>query len=263
MRTRTLLFILLLLYCANEFTHENFWLKKHIFQQQQETLSQKIRQSDDIEEVTNYQFTPQNVADFKFFFQQTIDILEGKNIYAVLSQLDYHFNGGEHLPKKLFAPITRGFLFYHYLFREPTPTARGVYGIYMSHFKRKDKPYWVVSIISLNAYANTTSVFNTQDFEEFQLHFKEKLYLKDLAPQAWLRYSSTQYSDKDLQTAEVFKSIEDKCYAIYRFERQNEKAHLQVDFCVSRGNYHAADLYPYRFSWIVIDRLDSPPIQEK
>lgn len=111
---KRLIFIILLSISQVIFSMENK------FNESKEKISEKIRQSNRISDLENYIFTPKNIKDFKFFLQCSVDILEGRSIYSVLKNLDYPFEGGEHIPKKLFTPITSGYFIYSYLFEEPT-----------------------------------------------------------------------------------------------------------------------------------------------
>ncbi|MCW9718655.1 hypothetical protein [Avibacterium sp. 21-599] len=211
-----------------------------------------------INEIKKYQFTKRNIADFKFFLQKNIEIIEKNSIYSVLRELNSNFEGGEIVPKKLFTPITKGYFTYSYLFGKSIKENFEIHGYYDSSFDKKTKNFWkTATIFPVAERIAMNSEFTQKDFDDLNLVFKQKYFLKDLLLKNTLS-SLAGYSDSYFKATGRFEAIEKNCYAIYRFERKDEKAHLQFDFCVSRNNYQETDKYPYRFGKIVIERLDEP-----
>ncbi|MFZ7217077.1 hypothetical protein [Avibacterium avium] len=229
---------------------------------EKEILYEKYINAEQIRKIKLYKFTRKNVEDFMFFLQCSINVLEDGNIYSVLNKLNYSFKGGEDSPKKLFAPIKSGKIYYYYIFQDPIKEHKGVSGRYSVYFNKKDKKYWkTATIFPVAEKMAMNSEFTQKDFNDFNLVFKHKYLLKELLTNDANKYLAG-YSAYSLREPARFEKEENNCYAIYRFERKNEKAHLQFDFCVSRNNYQETDKYPYRFGKIVIERLDEPKLDK-
>ncbi|MFZ7231124.1 hypothetical protein ACLSZN_10435 [Avibacterium avium] len=254
MRKILLAIISILLLSGNTNTNE--------FAKQRDTLIGQVVNAKDIRELEFYSFTQENVNDFKSFLAQANYALEENSIYKALSKLDYHFLGGENTPKKLFSPITNGNITYYYLFKKPTKNDKGISGRYYVFFDKKNKKYWkTATIYPVAKKIVMNSEFTQKDFNDFDLVFKHKYFLKELLTNDTNKYLAG-YSAYSLREPARFEEEENNCYAIYRFERKDEKAHLQFDFCVSRNNYQETDKYPYRFGKIVIERLDEPKLDK-
>ncbi|PJG84282.1 hypothetical protein, partial [Conservatibacter flavescens] len=125
-----------------------------------------------------YQFTRQDVEVVKKLIYSSLAILEQKStIYRELAKLGKPFEGGEHVPKKWFEPITSGDIAIRYIFREATteqPEIAGMYGSYLrKHLRQKRWDYASIRIF-VDDYGQATD-FLDSDFEEFDLVFKEKI----------------------------------------------------------------------------------------
>lgn len=147
------------------------------------------------------------------------------------------------VPKLPSVPITSASMKYTYIIRQPTPTARGLYGDFSASLERKDaETPWLYSksTIGYGYKASVQTNFSTEDFSKLGLKFVEKFFLSDLEA-GKQKLDFTPLHNYKSFTSSGWNSYS---YAFYRFTTTRNSVPLTVIFGVEKDKYNEQETTP-------------------
>lgn len=153
------------------------------------------------------------------------------------------------VPKLPSVPITSASMKYTYIIKQPTTTARGLYGDFSASLERKDEQTpWLYSrsTIGYGYKASVQTNFDAEDFNKLGLKFVEKFFLSDL---------ETGKQKLDFTPLHDYKSFASSgwnsySYAFYKFTTIKNSVPLTVVLGVEKDKYNEQETTPK--NWFIV-----------